>query len=160
MSDDDVLAIVRASPGRRFLGVFCMVALGLLLVWVAVAHPPGSLGWQAFLLLLGGASLWLAEAMRRATSMAVELTRDELRMSDGTPIVTLDGIDTMDRSMFAFKPSNGFLIRTKSKAPTQWQPGLWWRMGRRIGIGGVTPGHQSKAMADILAALLVERDPD
>jgi hypothetical protein len=30
-------------------------------------------------------------------------------------------------------------------------------MGRRVGIGGVTPGSQSKAMAEILAALQIQK---
>nr|WP_317057386.1 hypothetical protein [Roseovarius sp. W115]MDV2931041.1 hypothetical protein [Roseovarius sp. W115] len=153
-SDSEILAIVRASPGRRVLGVSAMGVLGLLTVYVAMARPPDALVWQAFLLLIGGLSLWLADAMRRATALAVELTRDGLRTSDGEVIAPLDQIETLDRGIFAFKPSNGFLIKLKKKAPARWQPGLWWRFGKRIGVGGVTPGAQSRAMADIVTALM------
>jgi hypothetical protein len=31
-------------------------------------------------------------------------------------------------------------------------------MGRRIGVGGVTPGAHSKAMSEILAAMIAKRD--
>ncbi len=153
-SDSEILAIVRASPGRRVLGVGAMGILGLLTVYVALARPPDALVWQAFLLLIGGLSLWLADAMRRATALAVELTRDGLRTSDGEVIAPLDQIETLDRGIFAFKPSNGFLIKLKKKAPARWRPGLWWRFGKRIGVGGVTPGAQSRAMADIVTALM------
>ncbi|WP_339106659.1 hypothetical protein [Roseovarius rhodophyticola] len=114
-SDSEILAIVRASPGRRVLGVSAMGVLGLLTVYVAMARPPDALVWQAFLLLIGGLSLWLADAMRRATALAVELTRDGLRTSDGEVIAPLDQIETLDRGIFAFKPSNGFLIKLKRK---------------------------------------------
>lgn len=155
--DQEVLAVVRASFGRRALGVGSLAVLGFLLIYVALVRPPESLGWQGFLIILGGLTLWLAETMRRATALFIELTRDGLRCSDGEVIARIDEIQAMDRGMFAFKPSNGFLMTTKAKAPARWQPGLWWRLGRRIGIGGVTPGHQSKAMAEIIAALIAER---
>jgi hypothetical protein len=41
-------------------------------------------------------------------------------------------------------------------AGRRWQPGLWWRLGKRVGVGGVAPGHQTKAMAQIIEALLAE----
>ena len=154
---DEVLAVVRASAARRGLGVAMLALLGVLLVYTAVVRPPAAAGWQMFLILVGLFALWAAEKMRRATLLAVELTADGLRASDGEVIAALDQIDTVDRSMFAFKPSNGFILRLKERAEGRWQPGLWWRMGKRVGIGGVTPGAQSKAMADILAAMLIER---
>ncbi len=58
--------------------------------------------WQGFLLLIGAASLWLADRMRRATEQRIELTRSELRGSDGTRIAAIDEIDALDRGLFAF----------------------------------------------------------
>ncbi|WP_338548788.1 hypothetical protein [Roseovarius phycicola] len=153
-SNSEVLVVVRASPGRRVLGVGALALLGLLAVYVAMARPPGALLWQMFLVVIGGLALWMADAMRRATALAVELTREGLRTSDGEMIARLEDIDSLDRGIFAFKPSNGFLIKLKQKAPARWRPGLWWRMGKRVGIGGVTPGAQSRAMADIVTALI------
>ena len=72
-------------------------------------------------------------------------------------IALIDEIERVERGMFAMKPSNGFLLRLKSRRQRSWQPGLWWALGRRVGIGGVTPGSQSKVMAQMLEALLVER---
>ena len=70
----------------------------------------------------------------------------------------IEEVEALERGLFAFKPSNGFLIRTRAPKPRGWQPGLWWRVGRRIGIGGVTSAGQAKAMSEIMAALLLERD--
>lgn len=156
--ENEVLAVVRASTGRRVLGIASLGLLGVLLIYIAFSQPP-AIGWQAFLLVIGGGALWCANAMWRATSSAVELTPLMLRDADGTVIAMVADIDGMDRGFFAFKPSNGFLLRTTQKAPRLWRPGLWWRMGRRIGIGGMTPGSQTKFMSEILAAMMATRDP-
>lgn len=155
--ENEVLAVVRASMGRRILGIVSLGMLGFLVIYIAFTRPP-SIGWQAFLLVIGGASLWCMDAMRRATSSAVELTPTELRDADGTVIALVEDIQGMDRGFFAFKPSNGFLLKTKTNAGRAWRPGLWWRMGRRIGIGGMTPGSQTKFMSEVLAAMMATRD--
>ncbi|MEM8578182.1 MAG: hypothetical protein AAGF60_10050 [Pseudomonadota bacterium] len=153
---DEVLARIEASPGRRLLGVGCMGLLAFMLFWVAFSTPP-SLGWQAFLLALGAASAWLALRMYQATALSLELTETTLRDSSGQILAEIDQIAAMDRGFFAFKPSNGFLLKTRSAAPRAWRPGLWWRLGNRIGVGGMTPGSQSKAMAEIIAVKLALR---
>ena len=155
--DDEVLARISASPGRRVLGVLSMGGLGVILVYVAMVRPPAHFGWQAFLILAGVAALYLANRMRLATAEVLELTRDELRSTDGTVIAQVEEIEHLDRGFFAFKPSNGFLMRLSVKKKARWEPGLWWCLGRRVGIGGVTPGSHSKAMAEILAALMHQR---
>jgi len=154
---DEILVTVRVSAVRRWLGIGVLLAFGGLVVYTAFAAPPAPV-WQGIMLLIGAAALWLAERMRRATEHGIELTRRELRGSDGTRIAALDEIEALDRGMFAFKPSNGFLIRTQASGRRAWRPGLWWRLGRRIGIGGVTAAAQTKAMSEVLAALLSERD--
>lgn len=151
-----VLATITASPGRRILGIGSLYVLSLMVIYVAFAQPP-DLGWQIFLLALGGGSIWIAEQMRRATAFRIELTREELRDSSGTVLARIDEITGLDRGMFAFKPSNGFLLRLNAKKPRAWRPGLWWSLAGRIGVGGMTPAHQSKYMAEIIATLLAER---
>lgn len=157
MSEDDILATVSASTGRRWFGVLSVALLGALLAYVALARPPADPAWRLFLVLFGAGFLWMAVAMHRATAHRVELTANELRSSDGTCIALVKDIEAIDRGLFAFKPSNGFTLRLNAKAPGRWLPGLWWRLGRRVGIGGVTPGSQTKAMADILAVALAQR---
>ena len=153
---DEILAVVRASVLRRWFGIVVMAALGGLLIYLAMSRPP-ALQWQVFLIGMGVFALWLADATRRATENQIELTQDGLRSSSGEVIALIDEIERVERCMFAMKPSNGFLLRLKSRRQRSWQPGLWWALGRRVGIGGVTPGSQSKVMAQMLEALLVER---
>lgn len=156
----EILARITASPGRRLLGVGSLGLLGLLLIWVAMAQPP-AVGWQMFLLIFGAGSLYFATRMWQATALVIELTETELRDSTGTTIARIEDIAHLDRGLFAFKPSNGFLLRTHAPTgPRAWQPGMWWRLGNRIGIGGVTPGHQTKPMTEIIAAMLALREED
>lgn len=159
MQDSKVLVVLRASPGRRFLGVGCLAGLGAMLVYLALVQSP-SMGWQLFMVGTGAVSLWLAERMWRATALHLELTREGLRTSDGRIVAPIGEVQSVERGVFAFKPSSGFLIRLRSRAPRAWQPGMWWRIGRQVGVGGVTPSAQAKAMAEIMSDLVATRDRD
>ncbi len=150
---EDVLARVEASTPRRWIGVGMLSVVGILVIYVAFARPP-ELAWQAFLMVIGAGSLWLAYRMWIATEDAIELTETELRTQSGQVIARLDQIESVDRGTFAFKPSNGFLLRTRTSAQNTWAPGLWWRLGRRIGIGGMTSAAEAKFMSEALMTLL------
>lgn len=153
---DEVLATVQASSPRRWAGVGMLTTVGALVIYVALASPP-ELVWQIFLLGVGAATLWLAHRMWQSTLDRIELTRSELRTATGCVIAEVADIESVDRGVFAFKPSNGFLVRTRTKGPNTWAPGLWWRMGHRIGVGGVTAASEAKFMSEMLTAMLVER---
>ncbi|MEM1073248.1 MAG: hypothetical protein AAF665_03405 [Pseudomonadota bacterium] len=155
--EQEVLARLAASGARRIMGIGMLAFLAILVLYVAVVSPP-ALGWQVFLVVLGSASLMIAQAMWKATAATLELTRAELRDDTGTVIVRLDDVESVDRGAFAFKPSNGFLLRLKSPHARAWRPGLWWRSSHRIGVGGMTPLPPAKHMADAIAVLLAERD--
>lgn len=159
LDPNEVLATAGASPGRRFLGLVSLGGLGLLLIYIAVTESP-ALEWRIFLLALGAGTLWLADLMRRATATKIELTETELRDTDGTRIALVEEIDGMDRGFFAFKPSNGFLLRTTQKGENTWRPGMWWRVGRRIGVGGMTPAYQCKHISEIIAVIMAKREFD
>lgn len=155
-SQQDVLATVEATQTRRVFGVCVLGLLGLMTLYISVTTPP-SLGWLVFLVVIGVGALSMSWRMWHATEYRVELTTDVLRCSDGTEIVRIDALTHVDRGVFAFKPSNGFILRANSAGTFKWYPGLWWRFGKRVAIGGVTPGGQAKAMSEILAALIMAR---
>lgn len=154
---EEVLVTVEASGLRRVMGVSMLAVIGVTMLYVAMSTPP-SMTWLVFLLVVGLGALWLSMRMWQATTHKIELTDTELRCTNGTVIARVEDIQTIDRGFFAFKPSNGFLIRTATPGARVWLPGLWWRAGRRIGIGGVTPGSHSKAMSEILAAMIAQRN--
>lgn len=150
---EEVLAVVKASQPRRIFGVTTMAGLGVLLLYLALFTTP-DIPWRLFLIALATGALFLAVRMWRATESFLELTETELRDVDGTVVARVADITVVERGAFAMKPSNGFVIKTKTAQPRAWRPGLWWRMGKRIAVGGVTPGSQSKIMADTLALLI------
>lgn len=156
-TEEEVLARVAASTGRRVLGIGMLSFLAILVLYVAVTTPP-SLGWQLFLMVLGVAALMMANAMRKSTCQTLELTRTELRDDAGTVLVKIEDVTSIDRGAFAFKPSNGFLLRLKQPYPRDWRPGLWWRASTRVGVGGMTPMRTTKYMAEVIAVMLAERD--
>ncbi len=153
---DVITGIVPSAP-RRMFGTGMLYGLGVVLLYVAVTNPP-SPALALFLIGMGGLSIFGGYKMWQATGFMIELTEDELRLSDGRLICKTEDIHKIDRSFFAFKPSNGFLVTTKVSYPATWSPGLLWRFGKRIGIGGVTPASEGKVMADTLAAMVATRD--
>lgn len=156
---EEVLATVRASGGRRVLGVAALLGLGFLLIYIAITNPP-SLGWIVFLIAAGGAAFWGGVKMWQGTREVIELTETQMRFSDGTVLVPVDQIESLDRGFFAFKPSNGFIMKLHEPGPKAWVPGLWWRIGRRVGVGGLTAGSQTKIMADMIATMIATREMD
>ncbi len=152
----DIVARISPSPFRRAVAVGILLCLGGLLIYLALSRPPSVLIWQAFLLVTGGLALYLADQVRRATALSIELSDSRIVDSSGRELCRLDEIESIERGAFAFKPSNGFLIRLKSRKSRIWAPGLWWRTGRRIGVGGATPASQAKFMSDMIAHQLKE----
>lgn len=151
--EDGVYARVQASPARRIFAYAIVFGLGALVIYVTLVQPP-ALHWLVFMLGFGVAMLFLAERLRRATTMVIELTQTEVRDSSGAILARLEDIRSVERGTFAFKPSNGFTLVMHTKKPRAWAPGLWWRLGRRVGVGGVTVAGQSKLMAEQIALMI------
>lgn len=156
--DTEELTRLTTSPSRRVIGVGALLGLGALFLYMAFAMPPADFLWQAFLVACGLASLALAHYMWKSTAHSLILTERGLIDSDGTEVALIEDIDKVDRGTFALKPSNGFVILLKTPGPRVWRPGLWWRLGRRVAIGGVTAAAQTKPLADILTMKVMERD--
>lgn len=154
----DPMFTARASVARRYFGVATQVLLGGLLLYVAFATPPEDLGWQIFLIGLGALALGTAARAWDGSKHAVVLREDGLFCEDGTPIARLSEIKDVDRALFSFKPSNGFIVRMNCRQKRGWVPGMWWRFGRRVGVGGVLPSAQARMMADALSAMVKMRD--
>lgn len=154
MQDDDVIATLQATMIRRLFAYGAIFALGALVIVLAFVQPP-AFGWQVFLLLFGGGALVVAEKLRRATLLGLVLTNDELRDTAGQVLARLDNVRSVDRGAFAFKPSNGFILRLHEPQGRVWAPGLWWRFHTRVGVGGVTSSGPAKYMAEQIAQRIV-----
>jgi hypothetical protein len=156
--EQPVICTLSPSPIRRVTASVTLAGLALLLLWIFVASPPGHPGWILFLVATAAAFLWLAVRLWQATDRGLVLTRAGLFDTTGTCLATLDDIADVDRGVFAFKPSGGFVLRLTRAPGRAWAPGLWWRLGHKLGVGGVTGNAQGRAMAEMIGIVLSDRD--
>lgn len=153
----DPIAILGVSAPRRYFALAVQLALGVLLIGVALTLPEPAPMVQGVMIIIGALVLWRTRALFAATSLTIILDESGLMDSSGRQICALDNIASVDRGAFAFKPTNGFLVRLKEAEPKGWVPGLWWRFGRRVGVGGATSGKAARDMADVISLLLTEQ---
>ena len=156
-SEHEIIATVSASAPRRMMGIIVLTVMGGMLIYAGLTQPPQGLGWQVVLLLAGGITLYLTDRMRRATVVTLELTREALRDSEGRILARLDQIETVNRGMFAFKPSNGFVLTTRQPQDRHSNPVLRSSLGSRLAELGLTHAVQTKLNTDNIQTLLDER---
>lgn len=155
--EGDVLLVIRPPILRRIVSIAAILGIAGVLIWGAVSSSGQAAIWRVALVCGAGLMGWLALHFYRATSVALELTRTELRVSNGLVLCQLADVQKVERGAFAFKPSNGLGLVTGSKNAFAWQPGLWWRMGHRLGIGGATSAAQARALAETIT--LIKKEP-
>ena len=157
LRDDRSKPICEISPSgpRRIFGIAMLAALGAMFIWVGFLTFKSNFVTAAVLGILGIASFWCASVVASATSASIRLIQKGLVTSDKIIVAELDNIKAVERGLFALKPSSGFVILLKKPMPLVWKPGLWWRFGRRIGIGGATTAAEGKIMAEAIQSMLI-----
>ena len=153
----EILTKLEPSLGRRWFGAIVLSFVAVLMLYISFFQPPASLAGKIVLPLMAFAFFWQAQWNLRVTKTGLYLTKEGIFDGNGKQICALYNMMEVDRGLFAFKPSNGFLIRLHERERNAWAPGLYWRIGRRLGIGGATQPAQAKAMADIISMLILER---
>lgn len=156
MREEDIQAELSAGPLRRSVAVGALAGLGVVLGKVAL-DPQTTALWQGVCALGAAGSLVLAVLSWQATAGRIVLTVEGLFDGTGRALATLDEIESIEAGAFSLKPSNGFAVRLKAKGPRAWAPGMYWRSGARLGIGGVPAGRAARFMAERLDALLKAR---
>lgn len=149
--------VLELSTARRRMGGAALMLCGLLLLATALSAASRP-GLPALVGLLGLACLWFGLRAFRPRPAQLRLAADAIVDHRGKVVARLDDVARLDRSPFAFfKPSNGFVLLLREPAPPAWERGLYWRIGRRVGVGGATSAAQAKAFAAAIEARLVER---
>ncbi|SHF36574.1 hypothetical protein SAMN05444339_105200 [Loktanella atrilutea] len=136
------------TPARTGGGIAVMLGLAALLLRTAPGQEPLP---QAVMIAVAVATLWVAFALWRGRHDCLRWTAQGLIDGQGRVIAPRDAIQGVDRSPLSLRPSNGFNLALRRAQPRAWQPGLYWCLGRRVGIGGLAPPSESKAMADRIA---------
>lgn len=154
----EALCTITPSPPRRIFGALVLVALGAILIRLGLGAAPLWLALRLGLIVLGVGALMLCAALWRATGAGLALYPDRIADTAGHDLLRIADVAGVERGAFAFKPSNGFLLRLKTPQPRAWAPGLWWRLGRKMGVGGVISGSEGRQMAEAISALLARAD--
>lgn len=157
-SPPEVLARIESSPGRRWLAVGMLWLLAVLLLGTAIRNPPEDRLLLLFVAGVGVVAILMAVKLYQSTRRPLVLTTEGLMEEGGDMLARMDNIRAVDRGFMAFKPSNGFVLTLTNPETRAWRPGLWWRLGKRVGVGGVTPASQAKTVADIILIRLRERE--
>ena len=157
--DDKVLARLQPSIARRVLGAGCLVALAVLFLSLAFEAASQSAVAATVFLVLGAGSAFISTALWRASGQSVELTRNTLRDSSGRTLAIIPDVLRVERGAFAFKPTHGFVLTTRQSGPRAMVPGLWWRIGRKVGVGGTAPPGEARFMAEMISGLINPVEP-
>jgi len=153
-----LLATLTPSPFRRLFATGLQMVLGVFLLFSGFGNGSTTLGLKLFLIGIGIFVILNGMRLYKATSTRLELTRDGLFDGNGRVLARLADIKKVDRGLLAFKPSQGFLVVLNTRTGRAWAPGLWWRFGRQLGVGGVTSPGEGKYMAEQLQFLVAARD--
>lgn len=154
--EDGVYARIGIAPARFYFALAVQVMLGLLLLYMAYISPAGLIG-KLLIMGLGIGMLVQANRLRLSSDCEILLTDAGLVTQDGVMLAPLDQIKEVSRGSFAFKPSNGFAVTLTESLGFLWVPGLWWRFGKRVGIGGVTGAGAAKFMAEQISYKIAMR---
>ncbi len=156
--------MMRLTPAPLRRGAIC-ASLILLSVWgVWAATDTGATGkpvgadLQVTLALVALSAGLAALAMWRATDVTLTLTEEALTDSRGRVLARIDEVQAVERGALSLAPTGGFVLRLKAPASAQWVPGVWWRIGTRVGVGGTTPRQMTREMALLIEAMLAVRD--
>jgi len=153
----NTLAALPPAPARRWMSTGLIFTLAVIFLSLAATAPTFTLIGRLLVAALGLSALWVALISLRSHHLGLVLTDQGLHDSDGQMIARVEDMHSVDRSAFAFKPSNGFMLRLNTPAPRRWVPGLYWSIGDRLAIGGATNPADTRTLADKIAFLLAEQ---
>ena len=145
-----VIARLAPSLARRVLASGAIGGLGGVMLWLAASHPAPTFGLVSGLVVLAALCFVAAVLVWQATSIGLVLTEAELRDTRGRQLFGLDEVQQIEKGVLHWKPAGGFAVVLNAPKPRIWVPGLWWRFGRRVMVGGATNGGEAKAMADLM----------
>lgn len=154
---DAVIASATPTLPRRILGTAIIGVLGMMILALAKSASAQSNGAALVLVLIGVGFLVLSFRFWQTTASGLVLTASEIVETSGRRVVSLGDIDCLKRGTFAAKPATGFALILKGRGSAGWSPGLWWRLGARVGIGGALSRAELRAMSDRIEELLRNR---
>lgn len=157
MENEAVLARLEPSPFRRGLGISMQVAMAGFLIWLALELPREVMAQRIGMLLFAALLIYGAYLTWRATATGIMLTASGLRDGSGRVLAEMVNIRDVSRGALSMRPSQGFSVLLHDRMSVAWVPGLWWRFGKRVGIGGLTQPALAKHMAETISGMIAAR---
>lgn len=152
-----IMLQVAPAPVRRTAVSGVMAFLGLWGLWLALSDGGAETGLRLLLAILGVAATLAAVTLLRATDVTLTLDDAGLTDSRGRVLARLDEVVAVERGALSLAPTGGFVLRLATAGPAHWVPGVWWRVGTRVGVGGTTPRLKTREMAQLIEAMLALR---
>ena len=100
--------------------------------------------------------LWFIRFLKRYSKIGFLINQSGLFNIDGSVICEIDDIERIDVSPYTFKSANGFIVILKTKSSFKSIPGLYWRLGKRLSIGGLVSKNESKFLSQTLLSFFEE----
>lgn len=154
---DNIRLTLSPSRPRLWFAVGALAALTLALAWLALAQPLPGAGWRAGLLAACLPLVFAIRGLVGAGRRVLILTREGLFDSVAGEVARIGDIARVERGIFALRPARGFALRLARPLGRRWVPGLWWRFGRNLGVGGLTGAAETRLMAEVLDALVADQ---
>lgn len=154
--NSDILATASISGVRRWLTIIPGIFAGALLAWYGLNAPFPQIWVNVFAVVVGLVMALGASWLLSATSRGIYLTPKELRDINGALIARISDMKKLERETISYKPAHGFIIVLAEPARSHWSPGVWWRTGQRVGVGGFLHADQTKAMAGAIRSLIAQ----
>ncbi len=151
---EDIIITLGPTLARFWFAIITIGSCGGLLLFAAARGNAGSLFAMIVLIVVSGFAFLAAHSIYKTRDKSISLTQEGLFDETGHRLCSIQKIASVDRSFSAFKPSNGFVLRLKEPMDRAWVPGLWWRYGKSLGVGGITSPSHAKAMANAIELLL------
>lgn len=156
-SMDNIILKLKPSRGRRIVGAVLLMLCGFFILFYTVFAAQDALFFRVAALLIGALFLWQAQWNLRVSNTTITLTKEGLYAANGDLICRVSNMVEIDDGWFSFKPSNGFLVRLYEAEDPKWARGLYWRIGKRLGVGGAIEPAEVKALSAQLSLLIRER---
>ena len=153
----NIILKLKPNRGRRIFGVVVLTVCGIFLLFYTLFAAQGGLFFRVVALLIGALFLWQAQWNLRVSNTTIILTKEGLYTANGDLICRVSNMLEIDNGWFSFKPSNGFLVRLYEAEDPKWARGLYWRIGKRLGVGGAIAPAEVKALSAQLSLLIRER---
>ena len=99
-------------------------------------------------------AIWFRSFLQRYSKVGFLINQSGLFNLDGSIVCEIGDIERIDVSPYTFKSANGFIVILKTKSSFKSIPGLYWRLGKRLSIGGLVSKNESKFLSHTLSGFL------